>query len=77
MNCSMTGQKLADQFKVLFFELSAKQSDVSFIDEVFHQLVINLPKDNSMDLQSSATESDERYHISIPDRRSSSCCGSW
>lgn len=67
----MIGQQLANQFKLLFFELSAKQSDISLIDEVFHQLVLHLPKDNS----SSVTKSDGRYHISIPEKRSSSCCG--
>jgi len=72
----MIGQQLANQFKVLFFELSAKQSDISSIDKVFHQLVLHLPKDNSLDLLSSVTESDGRYHISIPEKRSSSCCGS-
>jgi len=75
MYTTYIGQQLAHQFKVLFFELSAKQSDISIINEVFHQLVLKLPKNNNQELLSlSDNKSAEKYHITIPKRKTSNCC---
>ena len=58
---------------MLFFEFSAKYSSVSMIDEAFHQLVLHLPNNNSMEL-SSVESIESKYHISIPERQKSNTC---